>query len=462
MNQGRSRSIESWPVRDIKVAAERRRTLKEPVVQRLMPSIARRGLLSPIRIRSDGELVFGLHRLVSHERLSLELIDVIVEDGDPWDAELDEIEENLLRREITVLERGQLELRQKALYLQRHPESRRGVAGATSRHLQAKSISFARAQADDKKGNRRMVEQRIQIAEQIGSEIAIILADARVADNHTQLLALARAPEQLRLAAAEHLVETNSTNVRAALAVVRGNGSSVTSPRARLARTGTGVLLESRGRLSGSTVVDGRTFRVSLDQDQRSFTVRCMGAVHAHPVVLAPIPVDRRPLTLAMTADISAQAIEELPTSLAAAVVLGPIMALDDGKRSRRLAQNLTVTGPKGSRQFQLHWIDATERLRNVLKGTVLFEVDRRSFLLGEEPPRAEDVRQALRDALVRALLAAQMARTELGRLYDAGGREWTFRRVAHVSTSDPGGSAPAQLGPSSEHDVRQLAGAGP
>lgn len=202
------------------VSDARRATVNEVVVTMLMESIRRRGLLSPIRIRTDGMLICGLHRLVAHERLGLKEIAAFVsENGDPVEIELDEIEENLCRKELTVLERGRDELRQKELYLIRNPTTRQGTAGAVARHdgVQAKQISFASARAKDAASGKRIVEQRMQIAAALRDDDAAKLAALPIADNHTQLLELARLPDALRTSVVDRIADGRASKVKDAV-----------------------------------------------------------------------------------------------------------------------------------------------------------------------------------------------------------------------------------------------------
>jgi hypothetical protein len=301
-----------------------------------------------------------------------------------------------------------------------------------------------------------MVEQRIQIAVRLGAEIIVLLAETRIADNHTRLLELARAPEDLRLTVAKHLAASDSTNVSEALAVIRGTTAPVTVGHRSLSAPGN-VLVEFRGGLSGTAVVAGRTVRFVVDKDLRSFVAREVGP--ARTVEPVRIPVDRRRLTLAMTADISSEVIHELPEVLATHVTLGPIEAHYDrlARRSPRLIQNVSIAGADLLSNFQVRWLDAAERLK-AQKGTVLLVVDRRPFVLGHDGCFAEEVRQALRDALFRALAATGHAHTEHGRLYQATGEEWTFQRVDRtLPKTAPGPASAALLGPAPRHGATPL-----
>jgi ParB family chromosome partitioning protein len=205
------------------VPQERRATVREAVVAVLVESISARGLKTPIRLRSDGRLVCGLHRLVAHERLELDEIEAVFADdeADDVDVELDEIEENLCRRDLTVLERARDEQRRKALYETKFPDTKQGVAGAAVRHgLQAKAISFAGSEATKGSG-KRMVEQRVQIAEKLGEHAAGLLGH-EVANDHTALLSIARLPDGVRARAVELLVSGAAKTAKTAVAVVAG------------------------------------------------------------------------------------------------------------------------------------------------------------------------------------------------------------------------------------------------
>ena len=77
-------------------------------VERLKESIQRVGLIHPITV-SGGVLVAGLHRLTAHRELGIEEIDCHIIDDDELLQKEIEIDENLHRKELTVLERGKME-----------------------------------------------------------------------------------------------------------------------------------------------------------------------------------------------------------------------------------------------------------------------------------------------------------------------------------------------------------------
>jgi hypothetical protein len=91
--------------------------LDHGVVGALVEQLAGGVTLPPIKVRHDGWLVAGRHRLAAHERLKLETIraDVVQYDS-PEEAEADGLCENLRRRNLTVEERDRQLARLAQLY----------------------------------------------------------------------------------------------------------------------------------------------------------------------------------------------------------------------------------------------------------------------------------------------------------------------------------------------------------
>lgn len=99
--------IKKLKVNDI-VVKERLRGVDSGKVERLKESIQRVGLIHPITV-SGGVLVAGLHRLTAYRELGIEEIDCHIVDDDELLQKEIEIDENLHRKELTVLERGKME-----------------------------------------------------------------------------------------------------------------------------------------------------------------------------------------------------------------------------------------------------------------------------------------------------------------------------------------------------------------
>jgi site-specific DNA-methyltransferase (adenine-specific) len=94
------------PINLIKVES-RLRSVDSKKVDELLQSIQEIGLLNPITITKDNVLVAGAHRLEAMKRLGKDNIECnVLESVDKLRIELAEIDENLIRIELTIIERG--------------------------------------------------------------------------------------------------------------------------------------------------------------------------------------------------------------------------------------------------------------------------------------------------------------------------------------------------------------------
>jgi len=311
------------------------------VVESIAESVRRRGLLSPIRVRRDGRLVSGLHRLLSHELLGLEEIEVVVVDDDASDVdvELDEVDENLCRRDLSILERALAEKRQKALYVARHEETKRGVAGAVARHdpegLKPQSPSFAAAEAKPGSG-RRMVEQRNQIAEKLGADAALLL-DHPIANDHTKLVQLARVPDGARKDVVEKLARGEVKTLAEAL---KPPAPSVAKRRKKSdVPTQFPIVTTADGERLVHAEVRGRRLRIAMGRQLATCTVTDDGAV----VEKIEAPIDDRVLTFANSLAVPDEVVRELPSDLAAYVTVSPITIEEDTSCPRCLGTSFYV-----------------------------------------------------------------------------------------------------------------------
>jgi len=198
-----------------------RRAVDTEKVAGLAESIAEIGLLQPITVNADYSLIAGLHRLEAHKKLGLAYIEANVIDLSPIDAELAEIDENLIRNELTVLDRGELLARRKAIYEQKHPETRAGVAGAEARHHATEIISFADDTATKTGVTPRTIRQEVQIATDIAEDVRDALRDTDVADRKTDLLKLATQSDDDQRAIASLIVEGKAKTVAQAIKTIR-------------------------------------------------------------------------------------------------------------------------------------------------------------------------------------------------------------------------------------------------
>ncbi|MGE0282957.1 MAG: ParB/RepB/Spo0J family partition protein [Rhizobiaceae bacterium] len=105
----------------------------EAALNALAESMDEIGLINPIRVREVGdglyEVVAGSHRLQAAELLEWPTILAFVAFDDDLHAELAMIDENLVRAELSVVDRARQTARRKAIYLLLHPESGHGSPG---------------------------------------------------------------------------------------------------------------------------------------------------------------------------------------------------------------------------------------------------------------------------------------------------------------------------------------------
>jgi N6-adenosine-specific RNA methylase IME4 len=135
----------------IHVRAERLRALRPDTVHELMESMAERGQLQPIVLRprpSSGYLlVAGRHRYEAAKKLKWKSIRASIFDAmDADSAELAEIDENLIRADLSPAERALHIDARKTLYEKVHPETKHGgspgKAGGGKKAKNAKIASF--------------------------------------------------------------------------------------------------------------------------------------------------------------------------------------------------------------------------------------------------------------------------------------------------------------------------------
>src|SRR6478672_12882040 len=123
----------------IGIKADRPRALRPDAVNELMASMKINGLLQPIVLRPAETtgywLVAGLHRLEAARKLKWESIAATIFEGmDADQAELAEIDENLIRADLSPIERALHVARRKELYEIKHPETKKGATGRSGKN----------------------------------------------------------------------------------------------------------------------------------------------------------------------------------------------------------------------------------------------------------------------------------------------------------------------------------------
>ena len=112
-----------------------RREARVDNVQELAKSIEEIGLLNPITVTANNTLIAGRHRLEAAKLLGWTEIECTVCEVSGLLAELAEIDENMVRTNLSPIEFGDLLLKRKQIYETVHPETRQGMRnGQTSKN----------------------------------------------------------------------------------------------------------------------------------------------------------------------------------------------------------------------------------------------------------------------------------------------------------------------------------------
>ena len=202
----------------IRVADRLRLALDEAKVATIAGSMAELGLQSPVLLRpwraagAEGSdawgredaglfaLVAGAHRLEAALWLGWAHIEALIVEGTPDEVRLIEIDENLARAELTVLDRARFLAARKRIHERMHPAQRRGG--------DRKSIDYAEENQSPKFGLRSFPEvamersslsqsslyRAVEIGKGLDDQAARDLTGTGLADREGDLHALSRMP----------------------------------------------------------------------------------------------------------------------------------------------------------------------------------------------------------------------------------------------------------------------------
>ncbi len=169
--------LQRLPIDAVQVT-DRLRQFNEAQVEALMGSITELGLLTPISVyrHPDGaiEIVAGVHRLEACRRLGWAEIDAfVVAHMADWDRQLWEIDENLMRAELSEGERGEHLLRRKQIFEAKREQARREdeLAGTKSPTKPQHERGFASDTAEQTGLTKRHINRSIRRAERIAPDV---------------------------------------------------------------------------------------------------------------------------------------------------------------------------------------------------------------------------------------------------------------------------------------------------
>lgn len=191
------------PIFQIKVN-DGRRSADPEAVQKLADSISKVGLLNPITVDQEYTLIAGLHRLEAAKRLGWAEVECTVSSLDGLLAELAEIDENFVRRDLSDTEFRELLLHRKEIYESLHPETKHG--GDRSKRTKcpfAPAKSFADDTADKWGVDPRTIRREIQTAKNMTPEAKKIIEGTKITKKDA--LKLSRLPPEQQEDAASQL-----------------------------------------------------------------------------------------------------------------------------------------------------------------------------------------------------------------------------------------------------------------
>lgn len=238
------------PITEIVFGQDRRR-LDPDHVKKLADSIRELGLLNPITIDQCNRLIAGLHRLEAARLLGWEKVECNVCSLDGLQAELAEIDENIIRSDLPAIEYGEMLLRRKEIYESIHPETRHG-GDRKSREIKcAKSTldtvkSFVDDTAEKLNVNPCTVRRQLQTARNLTPEAKEIMKSTDTPISRKTALELSRLEPGPQKEAAALLAAKEIRTVDEYVAGIGGTVVEKEAPSGRNAES-TGLSQESAG-----------------------------------------------------------------------------------------------------------------------------------------------------------------------------------------------------------------------
>jgi ParB family chromosome partitioning protein len=193
-------------------------------IDALVGSIRELGLLNPITVTRARQLVSGLHRLEAFRALGRHMIPAFVLALGREEAQLREIDENLARNDLTLLERAEHLVHRKELYERLYPETRKGGdhgnqhTGGKGR--QTRNLPFSQAAATLTCRSSSTVRRLVRIAHVLTPKTRKLLRGTDLADNQRALLKLCKMPPDMQEEVARKLAHGESKEIYDAIARV--------------------------------------------------------------------------------------------------------------------------------------------------------------------------------------------------------------------------------------------------
>ncbi len=199
-------------ISNIKINPGRRET--EPkAIEELTRSIAAVGLMNPITLDQNNTLIAGLHRLEAAKLMGWTEIECNIIGMSGLQAELAEIDENIVRTKLTKQELGDQLLRRKDLYEMLYPETKAGAAQAAGMNraignnvaakLAPTTKSFVEDTSEKTGMSKRTISRLLQIANNMTQDAKRIVQASDLPQDTA--LKISRLPDDQQVEAASLL-----------------------------------------------------------------------------------------------------------------------------------------------------------------------------------------------------------------------------------------------------------------
>lgn len=192
----------------------------ETKLDELCSSIRIVGLLQPVVVSEDITLIAGRHRLAAFQKLEIPEIPCRIVKLNGAERMLAEIDENLIRKNLTVLEFCLALKCRKELYESLNPETIRGkyrrhVVGPKT--LQASKDGFAKEISADSNTSSRTIHRLLKIANSLDHKAVSLIRRHPIANKKTELTRLSSLSESVQRKVASALITQELKSVNDAI-----------------------------------------------------------------------------------------------------------------------------------------------------------------------------------------------------------------------------------------------------
>jgi N6-adenosine-specific RNA methylase IME4 len=208
-------------IQEIKVPKNRLRQVDEAKVCEIVESISQIGLLQPIIIDKGNKLVSGAHRLEAYKILKHKTIPANIINLPKLKTTLAEIDENLKRNELSVLEVGEHLIERENILEKMGVRAVQGENRFTDRG----ELDFTSTKLADEIGvSKRSYLYRKQIVNNLSEDVRSVLKEIGEDNNLTALLELSKQPTNIQ-SKVSTLMTSNGRNhsIKTALKTILNN-----------------------------------------------------------------------------------------------------------------------------------------------------------------------------------------------------------------------------------------------